>query len=69
MLLDSLADGDAASYHRFIISKVQDEQVSFVCEHSRDSKSTLLSNATICQVQIGQCLIVLDTLCKQGSTV
>lgn len=24
MLLDSLADGDAASYHRFIICEIQD---------------------------------------------
>ena len=36
MLLDSLADGDAASYHSFIICEVQDEQVSFVSEHSRN---------------------------------
>ena len=65
MLLDSLADGDAASYHRAIICKVEDEQVSLVSEYSCDGQSALLSNATVSKVQIGQCLIVLDTLCKQ----
>lgn len=50
MLLDSFANGNAACYHSTVVSQVKNEQVPFVAEHSSYSKSSLLTDTTICKV-------------------
>ena len=65
MLLDCLADGNAASHHSSIVGEVEDEQVSFVVQHACDGECAFLSDGAISQMQVGKCLIVLNALRKK----
>jgi len=68
-MLDRLADCNAPINHGLIVREVEHEEIPFVPENLCDFEGTLLTDRTVGQMQVGQCLVVLDALSKQLRTV
>ena len=60
MVLDRLADGDAAGDHGPIIGQIEHKQVPFVTQHSGNLHRALLSDLAVGEMQVCQRLVVLD---------